>query len=158
MPGPERAVRQGGARSAATRPSGRTLGRTWRDDRGAGVIGTVGGLTAFLAFLLLATQLLVSLYATTVVTGATVDGARLAAEAPAGPADLVVRRDVEAHVRDLLGRYGDDARLDWSGTTADVARLRVRIDSPSFVLRALPADLPFDHIDRTAVVRVERWR
>jgi hypothetical protein len=37
-----------------------------------------------------------------------------------------------------------------------VVRLRVEIDNPSFLLRSLPADLPFQHIDRVAVVRVER--
>lgn len=144
---------QHGRPGRGDRPLARATG-----DRGSGLIGTVAGLTAFLGFVLFAAQLLISLYATTVVTSAVDDGARLAAESDAGPLDAGVRRTVEAHVRGLLGRYGDDARLDWSGSTADAVRLRVRIDSPSFLLRSLPADLPFDHIDRTAVVRVEDWR
>jgi hypothetical protein len=125
-----------------------------RDD-GSGLVGTIGGFTVFLAFLLFSVQLLTNLYATSVVTSATYDGARLAAEG-GHTLDESARNDVEHHVRDLLGDYGDAARFDWSGTTPEVVRLRVEIDNPSFLLRSLPADLPFQHIDRVAVVRVER--
>lgn len=124
-------------------------------DDGSGLVGTIGGFTAFLAFLLFSVQLLSNLYATSVVTSATYDGARIVAESGNAP-DPAVRREAEAHVRDLLGAYGDDARFDWTGTTGEVVRLRVEIDNPSFLLRSLPADLPLQHIDRVAVVRVEQ--
>jgi hypothetical protein len=129
--------------------------RRARRDRGSGLVGTIGGFTAFLAFLLFAVQLLTNLYATSVVTSATYDGARRAAER-GGAVDVGVRTDAERHVRELLGAYGDDARFDWSGTTPTVVRLRVQIENPSFLLRSLPADLPFQNVDRTAVVRVEQ--
>lgn len=125
-------------------------------DRGAGAVSTIAGFTAFLAFLLLAVQLLTNLYATSVVTSATYDGARLAAESDGGHLDPGVRRDIEGHVRDLLGDYGERASFDWSGSDAEVVRLRVEIDNPSLMLRSLPADLPFTHVDRTATVRVEQ--
>jgi hypothetical protein len=127
----------------------------WHSDAGAGLVSSVAGITVFLAFLLFSVQLLTNLYATSVVTSAVHDGARRAAEAGTGPDD---RRAAEAQVRALLGAYGDEARLDWAGTDADVVRLRVQIDNPSFLLRSLPAELPFQHIDRTATVRVERPR
>jgi hypothetical protein len=131
------------------------LGGGARGERGAGLIGTVVGFTAFLAFLLFAVQLLTNLYATSVVTSAAHDGASLAARADGQHLDASVRARSEQHVRQILGAYGDDAEFDWSDTTVDVVRLRVRIDNPSFLLRSLPADLPFQHVDRTAVVRVE---
>lgn len=124
-------------------------------DAGAGLVSSVAGITVFLGFLLFSVQLLTNLYATSVVTSAVHDGARRAAEAGSAPED---RRAAEAQVRELLGAYGDEAELDWSGTDADVVRLRVQIDNPSFLLRSLPADLPFQHIDRTATVRVEQLR
>jgi hypothetical protein len=129
--------------------------RAGHGDAGSGVVGTLGGFTAFLAFLLFAVQLLTNLYATSVVTSATYDGARQVAEAD-DATDTGARAAAERHVRALLGNYGDDAHFDWSGTTAEVVRLRVQIDNPSFLLRSLPADLPLQHVDRTAVVRVER--
>lgn len=109
----------------------------------------------FLAFLLFSVQLLTNLYATSVVSSAAYDGARRAAEAGGGTDD---RRAAAEHVRDLLGTYGEDAELDWSASDAEVVRLRVRIDNPSFLLRSLPADLPFQRIDRTVEVRVETVR
>jgi hypothetical protein len=132
--------------------------RRRRGDRGAGLIGTIAGFTAFLGFLLFAVQLLTNLYATSVVTSATHDGASLAARSDGRQLEASVRAHAEAHVRELLGGYGDEATFDWSGTDADVVRLRVRIDNPSFLLRSLPADLPFQQVDRTAVVRVEVQR
>jgi hypothetical protein len=129
--------------------------RRARGDAGSGVVGAIAGLTAFLAFMLFAVQLLTNLYATSVVTSATYDGARRAAEAGGEHAEPAVRRDVEAHVRDLLGAYGDEASFDWSGSTDEVVRLRVVIDNPSYLLRSLPADLPFQRVDRAATVRVE---
>jgi hypothetical protein len=129
--------------------------RRVRGDGGAGLIGTIAGFTAFLAFLLFSVQLLTNLYATSVVTSATHDGASLAARSDGRHLEAPVRASAEAHVRDLLGAYGEGATFDWTGTDASVVRLRVRIDNPSFLLRSLPADLPFQQVDRTAVVRVE---
>lgn len=126
-----------------------------RGEEGAGLIGTIAGFTTFLAFLLFAVQLLTNLYATSVVTSATHDGASLAARSDGGHLDPVVQARAEDHVREILGSYGGDADFDWSTSTVDVVRLRVRIDNPSFLLRSLPADLPFQHVDRTAVVRAE---
>lgn len=136
-----------------TPPAGRRRG-----DRGSGLVGTVAGLTAFLAFLMFSVQLLTNLYATSVVTSAVQDGARRAAQADGAHHDSGVRRDAEDHVRGLLGAYGTDATFDWSASDPDVVRLRVRIDNPSFLLRSLPATLPFQTVDRTAEARVERFQ
>jgi hypothetical protein len=49
-----------------------------RADAGTGMVGTLSGFGAFMGFLLLATQLLVHLYASSAVTAAAYDAARIA--------------------------------------------------------------------------------
>lgn len=127
-------------------------------DEGSGLVGTVAGVTVFLAFLLFAVQLLTNLYATSVVTSAAYDGARQVAEAGSGAEGAAGRSAAEDHVRSLLGGYGERVRFDWSGTDDDVVRLRVTAENPTFLLRSLGGRLPFTDMDRTVVVRVERFR
>lgn len=133
-------------------------GRRGGGDAGTGAVSTVAGITVVLAFLFLAVQLLTNLYATSVVTSAAHDGARMAAEADRDHQAPVVRREVEHHVRTVLGRYGERVELDWRGTTDDQVVLRVRADNPSLLLRSLGGELPFTRIDRTVRVRVEEIR
>ena len=133
--------------------------RRARDDRGTGLIGTLAGVTVFLVLLLFAAQLLVNLYATSTVTAAAFDAARIVAGSEGG-------RDAEAgaerHARDLLGTAGESAAFEWTyddvdgDGAGDRVRLRVQTPSPTNLLPRL--DLPFQHIDRTVTVRVERLR
>ncbi|HYI61910.1 MAG TPA: hypothetical protein VEW93_08920 [Acidimicrobiales bacterium] len=129
---------------------------------GQSLIGTVAGVAVFLAFLFLAVHLVVSLYATSAVTGHAYDAARRVAAAEIDHADpsavAGAQRRAEADVRASLGRYA--ARLepfDWTGTTGDVVRLRVRAENPSFLVAA-DGLLGVEEIDRTVTVRVERVR
>jgi hypothetical protein len=132
------------------------------DDGGTGLVGTVGGALAVVGLLLVATQLLVHLAATSTLTGAAQEGARLAASGAVDHGDpaavLAARQRAEAHVRALLGRYGDQVHLDWSGSSPDQVELRIAADPPSVVVRALPSSLGTDRIERVARARVERWR
>jgi hypothetical protein len=114
----------------------------------------VVGVLVFLLLLLVAVQVLFNLYATSAVTAATYDGARIAAGAAAGSDP---RGDAEAHVRGVLGAYASHDRLSVRWTpSADTVILTVRAENPSFLPEALRAPLGFDVIERTARVRIER--
>src|SRR5687768_13185417 len=78
-------------------------------ERGAGLIGTLAGVTVFLALLLFAVQLLFNLYAASAVTAAAYDAARVVAGSDGG--DL---GRAEAHARQVLGRYADRVTFSWS--------------------------------------------
>lgn len=130
--------------------SGADAGR--RSERGAGLIATVSGVTVFLAFLLFAVQLLFNLYATSAVTAAAYDAARLVAGSDGGDTTLA-----EDHARQVLGRYADRVTFEWSVDADDVA-LRVTARNPTFLLPALGGALGLDEIDRTVRVRVESPR
>jgi Flp pilus assembly protein TadG len=125
-------------------------------DRGTGLVSTVAGLLAFLAFLLFAVQLLLNLYAASTLTAAAGDAARLVAARGAArdPAGLA---RAEAYARGLLGRFGDDATFTWE-VDADSVRLRVQADPPRVLLPVLGGALGFDHIDRTVEARIEELR
>jgi hypothetical protein len=125
-------------------------------DGGAGLVGTLAGFVVFLALLFFAVQTLVGLYATSVVTAVTYDAARMVATAP-DPDDPRVRAAAEAEARRRLGPYADRATFAWA-IDGDTVRVHVHASNPRFVLPIASAMLPFDTVDRTAVVRVERFR
>lgn len=119
-------------------------------------------MAVFLGFLFFAVHLVVSLYATSSVTGHAYDAARRVAAADIDHADPGARasaqRRAEADVRASLGSYADHlAPFDWSGTSADAVRLRVRAENPSFLVFA-DGWLGVEEIDRTVTVRVEQVR
>ena len=120
-------------------------------ERGAGVVGAVVGVTAFLALLLFAVQLVLNLYATSVVTAAAFDGARIVAGGDGGPD---AEADAEAHVRGLIGDR-DDLALTWSYGD-DVVALTVETSHPTTLLGSMP--IPFQRISRTVEVRREAFR
>ena len=116
------------------------------------------GVAAFVGFLLLAVQLLVHAYATATVTAAAYDAARSASSArPVGtalPRNAI--GEAEERARWLLGRYGDRARFDWSGSGEDSVVLRVRVPGPHVLPVALAERAGLADVDRTVRVRVER--
>jgi len=118
------------------------------------VVSALAGTTAFLVLLLFATQLLFNLYATSVVTAAAFDAARVVAGADGGPDRIT---GAEAQARRMLGRYGERVRFDWS-IDDDVVALRVRAANPNFLLEHIGGPASFQHVDRTVRVRVERFR
>ena len=111
------------------------------------------GVLVFLLLLLVAVQVIYNLYATSAVTAAAFDGARLAA----GSA-RVDEAAAEAHVKSVLGEYGAE-RVDvrFRPDPEDVV-LTVVADNPSFLPPALRRPLGFDRIERTVRVRIERDR
>ena len=110
-------------------------------------------MTVFVVLLLFGVQVLFNLYATSAVTAAAFDGARLAAGAGGGD-----REAAEAHVHEVLGAYA--ARPGFSLTwlddpTGESVVLRVRASNPGFLPRAVRAPIGFDTIERTVRVRIE---
>lgn len=121
-------------------------------------MGTVAGVTAFLFLLLFAVQVTATLYATSTTEAAGYDAARSVAAASAGgtPASMgeAVRR-AEAQFRDLLGRRGEDAELDWDIDEEHVS-LHVVVDAPSILPSVIRDTAQLRRIERTFTVRVER--
>jgi Flp pilus assembly protein TadG len=137
----------------ATRAPRSTRSGTEVGERGAGLVSTLAGVTVFLAFLLLAVQVMFNLYATSAVTAAAYDAARVVA----GSNGHTAQAAAEARARQVLGRYAERVRFDWT-VDGEVVRLRVRARNPSFLLPALGGAVGFDEVDRTVRVRVERLR
>jgi hypothetical protein len=130
--------------------------RLARDETGTGLVPMIGGFVVFLALLTFAVQLCLNLYATTAVTGAAYDAARIVAGSEAGGEESA-RLEAEAHARQVLGRLGEQTRFEWIVDGDDVA-LRVQAVNPRVVLPALGAQLGFDTVDRTVRVRREVLR
>lgn len=117
-----------------------------RAEAGTGVIGSVVGVFVFLALLLFAVQVLVGLYATTVVTAAAYDAAK--AVAGSDRPSLTLAEDT---ARRHIGRLGDRTTFRWE-VDDDVVALTVRAPRPTL----LP--LVADDVVRTVRVRVESVR
>ena len=124
------------------------------DERGTGLIGSVAGVTVFLALLTVAVQVLVDLYQTSVVTAVGYDAARSVATRPDQPLSTTTAR-----VRDLLGGVGDDAEIAWDvDEDAGVVRLHLVVPTRRFLLPAVAGPLGIDEVDRTITVRIEEQR
>ncbi len=124
-------------------------------EAGTGLVSTIGGVTMFLAFLLLATQVLLGLHTTSAVTGVAYDGARDVARAEPsafGPATA----DAEVSMRALLGRL--DVSFDWSGSTPDSVVLHVHASTPRVIPLSWDGPVGGDEVDRTIRVRREVLR
>jgi hypothetical protein len=136
----------------------------WRrrvDERGAGLIGTFAGVLAFIVFLLFAVQLLFNLYATSAVTAAGLDAARVVAAQRVDHSNAgsvrAAKGQAESKARSVLGRYGHKVSFTWQ-VDDDVVRLHLRVTNPRVFFGHLDAAIGFDRIDRTITVRVEKLR
>lgn len=126
-----------------------------RGDAGTGLLTLAGGLIVFLVFLLFATQLLVGLYARSVVTAVASDAAQRAATEPATPIELI-----EHEARAVLGRAGADASFTWrridgdGDGSVDTVAVTVAVASPQLVPSWVSAGT-LDQVERTVHVRIE---
>lgn len=119
-------------------------------EAGSSPVTAVFGVAIFLAFVLLATQTLVHLYASSLVASTAFDVARHAAsEDGGGCAHVPVR------ARERLGRHADTARITCDD---DGERIGVRIvaGSPARLFDRFGGDE--GSIQRSATVRLERPR
>ena len=112
----------------------------------------MAGVAAFLVFLLLAAQVLLHLYATSVATSAAFDAVRVVAGGDGGP---VAEAAAEAHARRLLGRAAEGMTFAWSYPDGDNDG---RPDAVSLRVHGgrRPSLAPLPAIDRTVTIRLER--
>jgi hypothetical protein len=127
-----------------------TAGRL-RGDDGAGLVSSLGGVVAFLAFLLLAAHVIIGLYATSVVTDAASTGARRVAGAAVDD-ERAAAGLAEPRIREALGSMGAYAAISWRLGT-DSIEVTVRVERPGLV-----AVLGGSTIERTVTVRREALR
>jgi hypothetical protein len=119
-------------------------------------MGSVVGVLVFLLLLLFAVQVLVGLYATTVVTATAYDAAKTVAGAAARGSDDAQGRAV-ADARSRLGRLGEEAQFTWAATP-DAVALTVRAPRPRLLPRSLVGALGPPDVVRTVRVRLETVR
>ena len=118
------------------------------------MISSIFGLFVMLVLLLFAVQVVYDLYATSAVTAAAYDAARVVAGADGGPGATA---SAEESARQALGRYGE--RLEFAWTVDDeVVVLRVVARNPGFLPAAVRRPLGVDTVDRTVRLRAERFR
>jgi hypothetical protein len=125
----------------------------WRGDAGTGLVGTLFGATFFLILLLFAVQVIVHLYATSVLSSVAFDTAQSVATDPGnqGAEETVA----EQQALDKLGSLGRaHTRFIWEEADANQVVLHLESESPSF----LPLPVSYRHISRTVTVRTERFR
>lgn len=137
--------------------------RTSSDD-GAGLLSTSVGVLVFLALLLLAVQVVFALYATSTLTAAAWDAARIASGSDAAPSGdesggtgPQPRVAAERHLRSVLGDYSERVEVTWVDDPDDVV-LHVRARHPSFLPSPLRRAMGLDAVERTVRVRREGLR
>lgn len=125
----------------------------WRDEAGSGPISASFGVAIFLGFLLLATQALTHLYASSTVSSAIFDAARRGAAEEGGGCAVAVER-----ARALLGEYGrrDDVRFVCE-PSGEQLRLSFEGPTPARLLDGFGQAVGRGGIERTATVRLERF-
>lgn len=127
-----------------------------RRERGTGLVAASGALVVFCAFLFLAVQILVGLWARTTVTAVAHDAATRVAGEEAAARPLAAAEE-EMRLRRVLGRFSERVDLSWSRTPDDIV-LDVRARGLEFVPRPLRTVLGADDVHRQVRVRIERVR
>ncbi len=150
----QRSAQAGGGSDGATSAceNGKTSAPPVSED-GSSAISALFGVAIFLGFLLFAAQILIHLYATSAVSAAAFDTARLVAAA-----DGIDRAAAEDRTRQLLGAYGAAVAFDWSGSSREQVVLRVTGPTPARMIQGLAELTGLKTIDRQVRVRVERFR
>jgi hypothetical protein len=147
-----------GTSAARDATSGRTQPLLYRlrvGEAGVGPISSIFGVVIFLGFLMLATQVMVHLYASSTVSAVAFDVARRASADGAGCAGA------QSRALDLLGSYGDPATVTvdcTDGPGAGVRSVTISGPTPARMVDAFGTTLGTDRIERTATVRIEEFR
>ena len=119
-------------------------------EQGVGLISSVAGVTAFLAFLLFAVQVLVHLFASSFVNAAAFDAARLAS----GSADISATA-AQQHGLSVLGAYASRVSEFAVDIGAERVIVRVRAESPALLPAAFGRVIGTESINRTVTLRRE---
>lgn len=125
---------------------------------GSSPVTVVFGSAMFLFFLLLASQVLLHLYATSIVTSATfATASQVAADgSDCGPGGATAERIA----RDRLGSFGHrhGVRVMCDPGDGETTSVTITAPSPAQGLALLRSSLNLDVIQRTSTVRTERLR
>lgn len=137
-----------------------TRGGPTTAERGTTMLGTSAGFVVFLLLMFAAVQILFNLYATSIVTAAAHDAASAVAGLDAADDRCAAAADAEARFVEALGDYGQagHAELFWDCIDPDIVTVRVVAEHPTFLPAHLAGLVDLGHLDRTIVVRVERFR
>jgi hypothetical protein len=123
--------------------------KTRADERGAGLFSTAMGIAFFVGFLMLATHLLVNLWARSTVMHVAQDAARAVASRPDDPASAADEALGEAYER--LGRHGEEVRFSFeSDPSGNAVILHVQAEPVGLI-----AASPIGRIDERIVIRWE---
>ncbi len=141
------------ARGAGALRAGRGASREAGED-GSSAITSVFGVLIFLGFLMLATQVLLHLYATSTVSAVAFDTARRAAAEGADCASV----DAAQRIRRSLGDYGHVIDDPVCTTEGEDTVVTVTGPTPARLADAFGGGVGLDRIERTARVRTEQFR
>lgn len=122
-----------------------------RAEAGVGLISSVAGIFVFLAFLLLAAQVLVHLFATSYVNAAAFDAARLASGA-----GRVSEAQARAHGMDVLGSFAGRVSNFEVAVGADQVTVNVQARSPALLPALFGRVIGASSIDRSVTLRREQ--
>lgn len=122
------------------------------DERGTGVVGTAFGAAVFLAFLLLATHTLLSLYASTVVSSTAWTTARRVADTDDAAVIAQARTDAQSRLHGLK-----NVTVDVNKTPTDVT-VHIQADRPMFLPAALARKSGLGRLGKTVHARTEDWQ
>lgn len=151
----------GGSETAGSRAEG--SGRRRSDENGTGVVASVFGVGVFLALLMLAVQVAFVLYARSTVSAAAFDAARLVSGAPAaqsGSSQLASSQlasseaAATAHLRTLLGGYGNRAVVKWQVGAREVS-VTVTMRLPMLLPLGVPGGASLADVQRKVVLQRE---
>lgn len=132
-------------------------------EEGHSLISSLFGVLLFLVLLLFAVQVTTHLYATTVVTTATFDTARLVSgsrslatgqvapqvAACLAPGEDELRR-ANDHLAGLLGAlWSEGGTADWAATTSDRVAVTVSVPTPARIIGGIGVVAGLDRITRT---------
>jgi hypothetical protein len=119
-------------------------------EEGVGLVSSVAGVMVFLAFLLLAAQVLVHLFATSYVNAAAFDAARLAS----GSAGVTEAAAAE-HGLKVLGSFAGRVSVFTVDIAVEAVHVHVEADSPALLPAAFGRVVGSTAIDRVVVLRRE---
>ena len=130
------------------------------DDQGTGLFGMIMGFTVFLLLLVASVQILFNLYATTVVSSAAVDAARIVAGYDSAGSRCATTAEAEAAFWQALGDYNQrgSATLTWVCNDSETVSLAVVADHPTILPQQLRGLTGLGRFDRVIEIRVEDMR
>ena len=128
--------------------------------RGSGLFGTLMGFVVFMVLLMTAVQVLFNLYATTVVSSAALDAARMVAGYDSATSRCGAIAEANEVFRERLGAYTErgTATLSWSCDNPDVVRVVVQAQHPTILPSRARGLTGLGSLQRTIELRVEDLR